>query len=1013
MADGSADISTGTPAEDPAEAPANTPAEISAVSPVDDPAKPSAGILAETPTNNVEDDHTGNGPIDVDSLEKTPNVEGPTDSSAAAPDVAPTEMSSDAPATESSSASHLASPPSINDTSTDKMTEEEPPANTASTTEKIAAEASQPSQDLLVKSLSEQHQSVEKVLPDEAETTPNPKEEAAEEQPLVDNLTSDGSARIVGEQPLLEETSTQDAPLANLSGGNQMSEDSAPEIQAKPSEELNVPEGPKDSTSIETPVTDKDAAAVVKVEKNQEDAENAKETSDEVEKPDSQADVKDECLSHEKNEGNDGAKDDSLSDEAEVQESSTIENIPDPETFDSPEKTVQIDIGAANEVESGSADESSSASTTTMDAATSSVVLDGFSEEVATTEATSQTPSSDQSIEKATETLSPTEEVDSTSAGVDKDIVTEPQNLSEPVVNTDAGSVLDQVPISKSASQPSEDSNQPSQEATVNSATLATGEVTIDETATLATEEISTEPAPEPRSDPTTGSPVEITAEPKESAEPAAEPSAGSLAKTAEEILPEPAAEPAKESASEPAAEPVATPVAKLVADPFVEPSPEPVATELIVEPSPAPVAEPVVEPAAEPATEPSPESVAEPAKEPSPESVAEPAPEPAAEPVVDPSSEPVAEPSLELVTGLAMDAAPGAAAGPALESSAEKTTETAEEPNADLGSAPEPLAEPPAESPSDLPLAVTESAIMEEPSVETALPINDPPPTTEKKRRRRTGWERERRYSKSSNKSTETRPERKRRESDVSGSTAKTGILADTVPVRESKEKRGHKRSSTYGEITPDDKQRPKIGGSSEKRRSRSYKDTSESSGLRRPKLLDQVKAESDTRMVFKINASEKGNSSKSERPSRSRREDEDKAKERRSRHRDERTKNAEEEEARRERRRRRREAKERDEYQREEEVKKEVVEGEKGPEENEVVMEKKSSEGKQETDEAMSAPRHRDKDRDRERDRHRHRRERDDDSKRKARERERSPVPAVKLKNAAVSGLRRLFSF
>ncbi|MCJ1471686.1 hypothetical protein MMC13_000326 [Lambiella insularis] len=102
-------------------------------------------------------------------------------------------------------------------------------------------------------------------------------------------------------------------------------------------------------------------------------------------------------------------------------------------------------------------------------------------------------------------------------------------------------------------------------------------------------------------------------------------------------------------------------------------------------------------------------------------------------------------------------------------------------------------------------PSSISDPVIIDATPIDALAPLSPPPsPNSEKRHRRRTGWERERRYSKSSSvKSGDAppseRPERKRRESDTRSKRSSTMRSVDTEAWE--RPKSSHHRSQSYKE--------------------------------------------------------------------------------------------------------------------------------------------------------------------------------------------------------------------
>ncbi|KAL8695223.1 MAG: hypothetical protein Q9218_000261 [Villophora microphyllina] len=156
-------------------------------------------------------------------------------------------------------------------------------------------------------------------------------------------------------------------------------------------------------------------------------------------------------------------------------------------------------------------------------------------------------------------------------------------------------------------------------------------------------------------------------------------------------------------------------------------------------------------------------------------------------------------------------------------------------------------------------------------------VPEAPPSPVSEKHRRRKVGgWERPRRYSKTSTAG-----------SDMSGSIGKKSSPSDKAPSAstEAKEKR-HSSRRTFGldfggqkVVDQGKSDRPKISRSSTSRRSQSHREPEPAT---RPRLFDRVKTEADGKVQYHVS------DSKSERPSRRRGDESFRREHRSDRHRD-----------------------------------------------------------------------------------------------------------------------------
>ena len=305
----------------------------------------------------------------------------------------------------------------------------------------------------------------------------------------------------------------------------------------------------------------------------------------------------------------------------------------------------------------------------------------------------------------------------------------------------------------------------------------------------------------------------------------------------------------------------------------------------------------PTEEPAA--ADPPAPTTTEEPAAvetttEEAPQAAAEPAPEAPPEEVPTATEEPAPDPPAEAMPVI-VDAAP--------EAPAEPTPEVIE-------IAPDPAS------------AATNTAILDEEEPTADVVEIAPPSPSSSKRRHRSGWERERRHSKSSSKGSMEPPlftaSRKRRESDVTNSTSRS-VEANEL-LKQAKEKRlskHHSSSPKHGEGGLASADRPPT----ERRSSKRDKEPEDKgkTAVFRPKLLDMLpRAESNTSMLIRVNddkkASPKSSSRSAPRPRRSTTESSPSRRERPSKarsadHKPGASTDVEDEEARKERRRRREE--------------------------------------------------------------------------------------------------------
>ncbi|MET9293515.1 ATP-binding cassette domain-containing protein [Streptomyces sp. NPDC003077] len=140
----------------------------------------------------------------------------------------------------------------------------------------------------------------------------------------------------------------------------------------------------------------------------------------------------------------------------------------------------------------------------------------------------------------------------------------------------------------------------------------------------------TTEPAPEPDSEPASADAAQTDSEAVSTAatqhvpEPASEHAPGPDASPASEATEQPVPEPAAEDAAQPVPEPVSEVAVQPVPEPAAQPVPEP-ASEVAAQPAP----EPASEGAAQPVPEPAPERASEAVPGPAPERLSEPGPQP------------------------------------------------------------------------------------------------------------------------------------------------------------------------------------------------------------------------------------------------------------------------------------------------------------------------------------------------------------------------------------------------
>ena len=289
---------------------------------------------------------------------------------------------------------------------------------------------------------------------------------------------------------------------------------------------------------------------------------------------------------------------------------------------------------------------------------------------------------------------------------------------------------------------------------------------------------------------------------------------------------------------------------------------------------------------------------------------------------------------------------------------------------------------------------AASEPTLVEESTAEPAAEVAPsaeasadvpPSPSSEKHRKKKvTGWERQRRYSKTSTAG-----------SDLSGSTTKKSPSSDKPPSESTTT--NHKRHSSKrtfelniagvsGEYEKSD--RPKISRSSTSRRS--YRKDRAPEPAARPRIFERVKTEADGRLQHRVN------DTAPERPSRRRGEESFRREHRSDKHRDG------------ERHRER-------EKDREKEKEKEREKREKAREEARAHDEEKEKKRRQEDEERRERRRRRREEEDQKSKdgegqdrRHRHRGGHD----RERRRRGSSPPPAMKIGKSLGSGLRRLLA-